>query len=299
MSYREYLRRKEAASPKVIDRRINTDASFVTYIRKHTASTVFAQGGSNSALNTRRGVITNTTDVTTDPQKAVRSYAKVAGGPTPDASMYTSFAASNQVFHDDRITIAANLPAELCTPTYVNGFTSAFEDRVFGTTVIPANASARTKNIESQIACCAEGRHNENELGPPLFVGDTIEPNRAIGITYTNSVGANGEFLGRHRVDVTFCDSECKPNHTHPADIPRALWSPRPEKGAGGLPVFDVASPSDARKVGDYNPKKFPYVEAKHGNDLKVNPRRVPGPYRLSVVPGHVRINDPTQAPKY
>lgn len=294
------MRRKAAASPKVIDRRMNTDASFYTSIKKHTASTVFAQGGSNEALNTRRGVITNTTDVTTDPQKAVRSYVKTSGGPTPDASLYTSFAASNQVMHDDRITIAANLPTQLCNGIYVNGFkTMSNKDTTNAAfnfvTRVAANASTHTHDIAAEIDCCAEGRHDANELGPPLFVGDTFALNRSLGVTLTPIAAPGGGYLGNNRADITSCDSGCKPNHTHPADIPRALWSPRPEKGAGGIPVFDVASPDDARKVGDYNPKKYPYVEAKHGNDLNVNPRRVPIPYKPSIAPAHLRINDPLQ----
>jgi len=298
MSYTEYLRRKAAASPKVVDRRMNTDASFVTYIRRHTASSVFAQGGVSEAFNTRHGVITNTTDVTTDPQKAIRSYKKVAGGPTPDASLYTSYAGANQVFHDDRITLPANLPSQLCNGVYVNGFSTS-EQLPFGATRVPMNASSFTKEIQQEIDCCAEGRHNENELGPALFVGDTIAPNRSIGVVLTPIRAPDGGYLGTNRADITSCDSNCKPNHTHPANIPRALWSPRPEKGAGGLPVFDVASPGDSRKVGDYNPKKFPYVEAKHGNDLNVNPRRVPGPYIPSIAPAQLKINDPKQTPKF
>lgn len=298
MSYTEYLRRKAAASPRVVDRRMNTDASFVTYIRRHTASTVFPKGGSAEAFNTRHGVITNTTDVTTNPQKAVRSYQKAAGGPIPDASLYTSFAASNQVFHDDRILIAANLPSELCNPVYTNGFSTSAQIP-FGATRVPMNASTFTKDVQQTIECCAEGRHTENELGPPLFVGDTIAPNRSIGVILTPSAAPSGNgYLGVNRADITSCDSGCKPNHTHPADIPRALWSPRPEKGAGGIPVFDVASPGDSRKVGDYNPKKFPYVERHHGNDLNVNPRRVPGRYIPSIAPAQLKINDPTQVPK-
>lgn len=241
MSYTEYLRRKAAASPTVIDRRTNTDASMYTLRQRHIASSVFFTSG-------RVGAINNTTDVTTNPQKAIRSYQKTTG-PVPDASTFTSHSAAWQLpLKTGKITLDP-----CCVP-------------VLGPA--PKSASDFTRQLEN---CCSEP-HTANELGPALFVDNTIRLKNLVGC----------------------CENEInKAIHTHPSPTPYASWSPRPKKGSGGIPVFKVSSPADARKVGDFHPRKIPYVEGHHGNDLKVNPRRVPGPYKLTTPIPHLKINDP------
>lgn len=241
MSYTEYLRRKAAGSPVVIDRRTNTDASMYTMRQRHLASSVFF-------TSNRVGAINNTVDVNTDPQKAPRSYVK-ATGRVPDASTFTSHSGAWQLpLAEGKITLDA-----CCVPT-----------------LGPAPKSASDFTREA-INCCTQP-HNAGELGPALFVDNTIRLKHVVGC----------------------CENEVtKAIHTHPAITPYASWSPRPEKGAGGIPVYTVASPSDARKVGDFNPRKIPYVEKHHGNDLNVNPRRVPEPYKLNTGIPHLKINDP------
>jgi hypothetical protein len=243
MSYTEYLRRKAAGNPVIIDGRTNTDASMFTLRQRHLASRVFP-------TSNRIGVINNTLDVNTDPQKAVRSYTK-ATGRVPDASFYTSHAGTWQKeLTEGKITINT-----CCVP-------------VLGPA--PKSASDFTRQA---VNCCSEP-HNANELGPSRFVDNTIRLKNVVGC----------------------CENEVnKAIHTHPEPTPYASWSPRPDKGAGGIPVFTVASPSDARKVGDFTPRKVPYIENHHGNDLNVNPRRVPGPFKLNTGIPHLKINDPIQ----
>jgi hypothetical protein len=241
MSYTEYLRRKAAGAPTIIDRRTTTDASMYTMRQRHVASSVFF-------TSNRVGVINNTTDVNTSPSKANRSYVK-ATGRVPDASTFTSHSATWQLpLVEGKVTVAP-----CCVPT-----------------LAPAPKSASDWTREST-TCCTEP-HTANELGPSLFVDNTIRLKHLVGC----------------------CTNELtKANHTHPQPTPYASWSPRPEKGAGGIPVFTVSSPSDARKVGDFAPRKIPYVEKHHGNDLNVNPRRVPGVYKLTTGIPHLKINDP------
>lgn len=243
MSYTEYLRRKAAGSPVIIDRRTNTDASMYTMRQRHLASSVFF-------TSDRVGVINNTVDVNTSPQKAPRSYTK-ATGRVPDASVFTSHSGAWQLpLTTGKITLGP-----CCVPT-----------------LGPAPKSA-SDWVRDSVNCC-EQPHQADELGPSKFVDNTIRLKNLVGC----------------------CDNEItKANHLHPVTTPYASWSPRPDKGAGGIPVYSVASPSDARKVGDFHPKKIPYVENKHGNDLKVNPRRVPGPYKLTTPIPHLKINDPIQ----
>lgn len=240
MSYTEYLRRKAAGSPVIIDRRTNTDASMYTMRQRHLASSVFF-------TSDRIGAINNTVDVSTNPQKAVRSYTK-ATGRVPDASMFTSHSAAWQLpLVEGKITLDP-----CCVPT-----------------LGPAPKSA--SDITREAANCCSEPHNAGELGPALFVDNTIRLKHLVGC----------------------CGNEItKAIHTHPTPTPYASWSARPEKGAGGIPVFTVASPSDARKVGDFTPRKIPYVEKHHGNDLNVNPRRQIHPFVPSTGIPHLKIND-------
>jgi hypothetical protein len=63
----------------------------------------------------------------------------------------------------------------------------------------------------------------------------------------------------------------------------------------GGIPVSVQPNPSDARKVGGPVPSDYQkYVEAHHGNDFTMNPRRVPTPYKPHTfgVVAHLKIND-------
>jgi hypothetical protein len=243
MSYTEYLRRKAAGSPTIIDRRTNTDASMYTMRQRHLASSVFF-------TSNRIGVVNNTTDVNTNPQKAVNSYVK-ATGRVPDASMFTSHSGTWQLpLAEGKITVDP-----CCVPT-----------------LGPAPKSA-SDWVRDSVDCCTQ-HHNANELGPALFVDNTIRLKNLTGC----------------------CDNDItKANHEHPVTTPYASWSPRPDKGAGGIPVYTVSSPSDARKVGDFTPRKAPYVEKHHGNDLKVNPRRQIEPFKLTTGIPHLKINDPVQ----
>lgn len=240
MSYTEYLRRKAAGNPVIIDRRTNTDASMFTLRQRHLASRVFP-------TSDRIGVINNTVDVNTHPQKAVQSYTK-ATGRVPDASFYTSHAGTWQKeLTEGKITInTCGVPVLGPAPKSASDFT------------------------RQAVNCCSQP-HNANELGPARFVDNTI----------------------RLKNLSECCDNNItKANHTHPEPTPYASWSPRPDKGAGGIPVFKVSSPSDARKVGDFNPRKLRYIEKHHGNDLNVNPRKYPGPFKPNTGIPHLKIND-------
>ena len=269
MSYTEYLRRKADSSQKIIDYQPKkVDASQFIAEQRLKASTVFN-------LNGRRGVINNGSDPsntgTTSTAKAAQSVTKVAGGRVPDASTFTAYAGGNAIDEDlkngvpnTRFVLPANLPANLCTNTFLNG---------------PAAPKSAGDWTRSQ-APCVNGRepHNANELGPALFVDNTIRLKNLVGCC-TNEIS--------------------EANHTHPANVPHnTQWAPRPQHGMGGIPVFTVPSPSDARKVGDRNPRNIPYVEKHHGNDSNVNPRRVPTDFvPTSRAPAHLKINDPQHYP--
>lgn len=271
MSYAEYLRRKAATSQKIIDYQPKkVDASQFITQQRLAASAIFR-------LNGREGVINNMSDPsqtgTTSYAKQPQRVSKVSGGYVPDASTFTAYAGAAAIGKDiggvattrnTKYVLPANLPESLCTNAFLNG---------------PAAPKSAGDWTRSQ-APCVNGRepHDANELGPALFVDNTIRLKNLVGC----------------------CSNEIsEANHTHPADAPHnTRWVQRPEHGRGGIPVFNTASPSDARKVGDRNPRKIPYVEKHHGNDLLVNPRRVPTKFvPTNRAPAHLKINDPHHYP--
>lgn len=268
MSYTEYLRRKAASSEKIIDHQPKkVDASQFIAQQRLSASTVFN-------LTNRKGVITNVSDPsgtgTTSSLKSVTPTTKVSGGRVPDASMYTAYLGGNAIDEDlkegartTKYVLPANLPASLCTTSFLNGPTA------------PKSAGDWTR---SQAPCnsCREP-HNANEVGPALFVDNTIRLKHLVGCCANEIADAI---------------------HTHPADVPHNVdYQARPAKSK--IPVFTVPSPSDARKVGGLDYKFHQkYVEGHHGNDLNVNPRRVPTKYLPQIAPAQLKINDPTQVPK-
>jgi len=269
MSYAEYLRRKADTSQKVIDYQPKkVDASQFIMQQRLKASTLFALSG-------REGVINNVSDPsntgTTSNAKATRSVMKVSGGRVPDASTFTAYLGGNAIDKDQNETarntkyvLPANLPASLCTTAFLNG---------------PTAPKSAGDWVRSQAPCINDREpHNANELGPALFVDNTIRLKNLVGCTSNEITDAN---------------------HTHPADVPHNVeWVPRPSHGNGGIPVFTVPSPSDARKVGDRNPRNLPYVEKHHGSDLTTTFPRVPRKYQIpGQPPAQLKINDPRHYP--
>lgn len=246
MSYTEYLRRKASAEPKILDTRKNTDASMYINEKRLKSSRQFA-------IDVRKGVINNTVDVDTNPQKQPISYTKQSGGRVPDASFFTAYSGSWQIADKTgRVLMNSSDPSSIS-----------------GCVVIPDPVAPKSASDWMRDQHSTHCSSYESEL-PSAFVDNTIRLKHLVGC----------------------CDNDItEANHTHPTDVPFASWSPRAPKDAPRTLV--VSSPSDARKVGNFHPRKIPYVERKHGNDLNVNPRRVPTKYQIPnyVIP-HLKIND-------
>lgn len=293
MSYTEYLRRKADTSQKVIDYQPKkVDASQFIMQQRLKASTLFALSG-------REGVINNVADPsntgTTSNAKATQSVMKVSGGRVPDASTFTAYLGGNAIDEDlkggvrnTKYVVPANLPSSLCTNTFLNG---------------PTAPKSAGDWVRSQAPCINDREpHNANEVGPSEFV-DTYSKVKNYNLPQnrtTYQISQDCLQCGNNKtIGGTTCAFCVGANHTHPADVPHnTRWAPRPKDGMGGIPVFTVPSPSDARKVGDRNPRNIPYVEKHHGNDLNVNPRRVPTEFvPTNGAPAHVKINDPRHYP--
>jgi hypothetical protein len=170
-----------------------------------------------------------------------------------------------------------------------------------GSNAVPQNASLVALTAESCRYPSTEG-HIQSELGPALFVDNTntIKNYNLPQNKTTYQISQDCLQCGNNKtIGGTTCAFCIGANHTHPADVPHnTKWIPRPEHGRGGIPVSTVPSPSDARKVGDRNPRNIPYVEKHHGSGLTTSFPRVPRKY---VIPGQppaqLKINDPRHYP--
>jgi len=284
MSYTEYLRRKAAAAPVIIDsspRKV--DASHYTTMARMKANATFF-------TSSRVGVINNVQDPsktgTHAVSKQVISYTKQAGGRVPDSSTYTSFVGGNAIREDikadhnpagGRFLLNSNDPTSLSACVPIAGPTP-FTGGVFAPNNVPMTGSGFLNNTKH---CQELGRvepHTANELGPSLFV-DTMRPAKPPSNTCVNGAAA-----------------PCKPViHTHPGDKPHNQYQARPQRATIGPEV----SKEMPYKAGGPVPSKHPkYVERKHGNDLSVLRRAYPRRYQIPAgAPAHLKINDP-QVPK-
>lgn len=302
MSYTEYLRRKAAAAPVVVDMRPKLDAS--SYIRQQR---LIAAG---QVYNPTKAVLGNIDDMITSVSRDGRSVfprtqvstTKTTAGNVPDASSRTDFL-GGQAILEARQTAKPTRVLMNSTST-TSGMTVTM-----GCSVIPEPAPQTTGAIRANQVqkgasdwvrlnrdCVTSGRigepHEPGMKGTPQFVDDTISLNSAAFRIGTGSFGSTGSTIQSSNGSSAGCPPA---NHVHPAIVPRAAWQRRPTKGSGGIPVFTQPRPSDARKVGSLVPSDhLKYVEKHHGNDWGVNPRRVPTEYQIPAgAPAHLKINDP------
>jgi hypothetical protein len=275
MSYTEYLRRKAAAAPVIIDTTPKKiDASLYTSQQRMASNHIFF-------TSTRVGAINNVNDPSSTPFSPVRPIGnvKASGGSIPDASIFTSYIGGLTVRSDQ--TSLGKLIANS------NDVGSISQCRTISDPVpyIPGTTTSYSSNTVSQTAssftnntkhCQDLGRlepHITNELGPSLFVDD-MRPS----IPSSNTC-ANGQ------------PSPCRPViHTHPAVTSYVSNVNRPPP----TPMGPALSTDIGRKVGAAIPKSI-YIEKHHGNDSNVNPRRYPIKYQIPAgSPAELRINDPT-----
>ena len=255
MSYAEYLRRKAAAEPVILNTKKPTDASMFTQKQRLAASQVFRVDGSEV------GTMIEAIDRSGNMHRPL-SYVKKTGRPA-DASDYTAFLGS-QGIRDD----AAYNRGRLVTNSNDAGSISACVP--IAAPVAPKQASQITRELE---ACPAK---RGDPVSDRVFVDNTIRMSVGIVPCATDS---------DHIIHST------KEKKAYPIE------PNRPSQAGGQYAVIgpDITSPDDARKVGaPVRSYHLPYVEKHHGNDLNVNPRRVPIPYKPGGLPAHLKINDPT-----
>ena len=302
MSYTEYLRRKAAAAPVVVDMRPKLDASSYTRQQRLIAA--------GQSYNTTKAVIGNIDDMISSVSRDNRnsfpatlvSTTKTTAGSVPDASSRTDFLGGQAILEARRTAKPGRV---LMNSTSTNsGMTVTSACRVIPepspqtSGVIGANSVQKSAGdwVRLNKDCVVSGTigepHEPGMRGTPQFVDDTISLNSGTFRIGTGSFGSTGSTVASSNGSSAGCPPA---NHSHPAIVPYAAWAPRPRKGAGGLQVSVQPNPSDARKVGGLVPSDhLKYVEAHHGNDLRVNPRRVPTEYQIpSGTPAQLKINDP------
>jgi len=301
MSYTEYMNRKKANAPVILDTRPKMDAStFTRHQRVVAAANVYAP---------TKSVVGNIHEMRTSvgrDNKSVRAGVQVTvatgnGGDIPDGSTFSDFVAGRAAEMDYRngppigkVLMNSNNAESIrkCNPVIAEPSSTVSGGR-FASNNVPKTASQITRD---RLACFDEKGEPHTDPATPVqkgvhyFVDDTISLNSGTYRIGTGSKGSTGSNIQSSNSVTNGCPGA---DHALPAVLGRAAWSPRPTKGAGGLVVPSLTPQDHQRKVGAAiaRPK---YVESHHGNDFGVNPRRVPTGYQIPAgAPAHLKINDP------
>jgi hypothetical protein len=306
MSYTEYLRRKASSTPVVVDMRPKLDASSYTRQQRLIAA--------GQSYNTTKAVVGNIDDMISSVSRDNRnsfpatlvSMTKTTAGSVPDASSRSDFLGGQAILEARQTAKPGRVLMN--SKSTNSGMTVTSSCRVIPEPISVPRATARDDEIAPvqkgagdwvrlNKDCVASGRigepHEPGMRGTPQFVDDTISLNSG---TFRIGTGTSSTTNKTGSTPESSTAAKCRPaNHAHPALVPYAAWAPRPRKGAGGLQVSVQPNPGDARKVGGLVPSDhLKYVEAHHGNDLRVNPRRVPIPFQIpNGTPAQLKINDP------
>jgi len=302
MSYTEYLSRKKAAAPVILDVRPKMDASTYTrHQRVVAAANIYAP---------TKSVVGNIHDMRTSAGRdnnAVKAGVQVTlatgqGGRVPDGSTFSDYAAGRAAEMDykggpplGRVTMNSIASGSLSGCVIVDEPKPQSGKGAMSANTIPNNASSNTKDI---IACREhQGEPHTDPLTPVQkgvhhFVDDHISLNSGTFRIGTGNHKSTGSTIGSSNSVTGGCPPAI---HTISAILPRPGWGRRPSKGAGGL--FNPVVPSQDRpyKAGALVPSDhIKYVEKHHGNDSNVNPRRYPKtPYQIPAgTPAHLKIND-------
>ena len=283
MSYTEFLRSKKSTANNVINTKKLKDASDITTQTRLGASRVFALNNGQV-----KGVISNGIDFSQDPLRKPQSSYKAGGsGRKPgDASDFTAYKGGQAIGEEVR----AGLPAGKITLTPAISLTSP---------AVPQSASDFTRKTQGCKDALGEP-HAAATVTPPLFVDDTI---RNLGNPTLCTTGSNAKSGACANSITSRPANHGVKAHTAFPDTPN-----RPSQGGGQLAIFGNLEPGKEaaafggvtiahvksnvpvvaiRTRSGINPNykvgaataNIRTVPEHHGNDLKVDPRRVPTKY--------------------
>jgi hypothetical protein len=279
MSYTEYLRRKAAAEPVILNTKKFEDASMFTQKQKFKASQVFRLNGADI------GTTIEANDRSGNAHRPM-SYQKQTGRPA-DASDYTAYLGylgvrDDAAYERGRITQACSG----CAPS-VN-----FEVYSGSGVRRPNMATTQASQVTRTIEACPSRRANgaADPISNQVFVDTTIR------------LSAGVPDMVVENANTKCCvPAAIHPTPQNPKEVKAYPQTPNRPSQAGGQYALigpNITSPDDARKVGaavmSYYP---PYVEKHHGNDLNVNPKRPFVKYKPGGLPAQLKINEPTHYP--
>lgn len=298
MSYTEFLRSKKSTAINVINTKKLQNASDITTQTRLGASRVFALNNGQV-----KGVISNGIDFSQDPLRKPQSSYKASGsGRKPgDASDFTAYAGGQAIGNEVR----AGMPSGKLVQTPAIRLTSS---------AVPQSASDFMRKTQGCKDALGEP-HAAATVTPPKFVDDTIRNLGNPTLCTVGSIAKSGACANsitsrpaNHGVkaETAFPDT---PNRPSQAGGQLAIFGnlqPGKEAGAYGgvtiahvksnIPVVSIRTRSGVNpnyKVGAAK-AHIRTVPEHHGNDLKVNPRRVPTPYKIvNPQPDHMKINKP------
>ena len=266
MSYTEYLRRKDAASTKVVSTRKPTDASmYITQVRMAAAQDFGAAGS-------RVGVVNSGDYSTMAPLHQVLSYQKVSGGRTPDASFFTTYRGGQAI--GGEVLTGPQAPQLSLTPCY---------------TITPTVPSQNASDFVRKTQGCkvALGQpHAAATVDRPKFVDNTIrnlgDPALCIVPVPNHSVKVDMPYRTRH---------PARPSVGGGQYADKGNLAPGKDLGAlGGNPNY---KPGAALR----RPQNF-QIFKEDGNVGTTSFKQAPTKYQIPAnTPVHLRINDPVAHP--
>jgi hypothetical protein len=295
MSYTEFLRSKKSTAIKVINTKKLQDASDVTTQRRLGSSRVFALNNAQT-----KGVISHPIDFSQEPSHQTKSSYKAGGGSRKvgSASDFTAYAGGQAIGKE----IQAGLPAARITQTPAINITSP---------AVPQKASDFVRKYEGCKQALGQP-HNASTVTPPVFVDDTIR-----------NLVRDPSVCVPHNVNQKGCNNFRGANHGIKAETAFPHVPNRPSQAGGQLGIFGNLEPGkEAAAYGGVTiahvKSNIPVVSIRttagvnaqykvgaarahirtvpehHGNDLKVDPRRVPTKYvNVARQPPQHKINLP------
>ena len=301
MSYTEFLRSKKSTAIKVINTKKLQDASDITTQRRLGSSQVFALKNSQT-----KGVINTPIDFSLEPSHQTISAYKAGGGSRKvgSASDFTAYRGGQAIGEE----IKAGLPAARITQTPAIRLTSP---------AVPQKASDFVRKAQGCKDALGEP-HQAATVTPPKFLDDTIRNLGNPTLCTTGSIAKTGacanSIISRPANHGVKADNAFPhvPNRPSQAGGQLALLGnlqPGKEAAAYGgvtiahvksnIPVASIRTTAGVNahyKVGAAR-AHIRTVPEHHGNDLKVDPRRVPTPYKnVAIQPPQKKINLPIKS---